>query len=95
MQEMQLTLDIRKKISKLISLRQQLENQNKQLNQKINELQQKLMEKDQLIKITEEKNQALKLAGTLSGSESENHELKLKINKMIREIDKSLALLNV
>ena len=40
------------------------------------------------------KNEDLKFAKSLLGGENENHEAKLKINKLVREIDKCIALMN-
>ena len=42
----------------------------------------------------EEKNKVLKLANNISGAEGKNTEVKLKINELVREIDKCIALVN-
>jgi uncharacterized membrane protein YgaE (UPF0421/DUF939 family) len=42
----------------------------------------------------QEKNKVLKLAKTISGLEGGNTEVKLKINELVREINKCIALVN-
>ena len=42
----------------------------------------------------QEKNKVLKLANNISGAEGKNTEVKLKINELVREIDKCIALVN-
>ena len=58
----------------------------------------KLSEENEIYKLklkeTEEKTEILKTAKTISLSEEDKTEVKEKINKIIREIDKSIGLLN-
>lgn len=48
------------------------------------------LQNEELIKKIDE----LKFAGSLSGQHDDNHDAKLKINKLVREIDKCIAMLN-
>ena len=81
---------------------QELSDKNKQLSNKADELAQKVKSLEENIsnRITEineikEKYKVLKMTKKLEGAETENSkELKLKINEMVKEIDKCIALLN-
>ncbi len=87
--------DIKKKFQQLADL-------NKKLSKKADELEAKVerIEGNISNRITEfneinEKYKVLKMTKKLEGSETENSkELKLKINEMVKEIDKCIALLN-
>ena len=82
------------KIEKLVALHQRtkkemsaLQNQNTHLNQTI-------IQHKQTIKDLEEKSKVIKLSKSLSTTNENTTELKLKINELIREVDKCIALLN-
>jgi phage shock protein A len=62
-------------------------------NEKIN-LSKKLQAKEVEIQSLEVKLNTLKMAKTLSGSNSDMLDAKVKVNSMVREIDKCIALLN-
>jgi len=81
------------KIEKLLDLHHRtkkelfaLQNQNTNLNQTISQ-------QKQSIKELEDKSKVLKLSKSISTNENTT-ELKLKINELIREVDKCIALLN-
>ena len=81
------------KLRKLIGHHGLLLNENQKLiaeNQKLNGL---ISEQKQFIKQLEEKNKILKLAKILETKEG-NVEAKLKINELVREIEKCIGLLN-
>jgi hypothetical protein len=40
------------------------------------------------------KNEDLKFANSLAGANEDSHEAKIKINRLVREIDKCISLLN-
>ena len=71
-----------------------LENKIKLLENKVLDLESdiKLLEKDKLE--ISRKNEQLKIATHLLSGVDENREAKQKINKLVREIDKCIALLN-
>ena len=81
---------------------QQLSESNKNLSKKAADLEEKVKRLEDKISISnteineiKEKYKVLKMTKTLEGSENENNkELKLKINEMVKEIDKCIALLN-
>jgi len=81
------------KIEKLVDLHRHtkkelsaIQNQNTNLNQTISQ-------QKQSIKELEDKSKILKLSKSISTNENTT-ELKLKINELIREVDKCIALLN-
>lgn len=68
---------------------------NKKLEIQVAELNKKLAEQNEVIKDLEERNKILKLAKTLNGNTDENITgIKLKINELVKEIDRCVALLN-
>lgn len=68
---------------------------NKKLEIQVAELNKKLAEQNEVIKDLEERNKILKLAKSLNGNTDENITgIKLKINELVKEIDRCVALLN-
>jgi len=76
--------------SKLIATREQKAT----LEKMIGELSSKLERSQLEIESLTEENGKLKVAGSISGSSGHGKEVKLKINELVREIDKCIALLN-
>jgi uncharacterized coiled-coil DUF342 family protein len=81
------------KLRKLIDQHQLVRSENRTLNNEILELKGIIHEQKQTIIQLEEKSKILKLAKTLENKEG-NVEAKLKINELVREIDKCIGLLN-
>lgn len=82
------------KLDKLINIhlrmkqeKQLLTEEQSQLNEQIRLL---TMRNEELVRKQEE----LKFAKSLLGADEDPHEAKLKINRIVREIDKCIALLN-
>ena len=82
------------KIEKLVDLHHKtkkelsaLKTQNTQLNQTIDQ-------QKHAIKDLEEKGKVIRLSKSLSTTNENTTELKLKINELIREVDKCISLLN-
>lgn len=88
-------LEIKKQIKQVIYLHEDLKTEKQELVEK-NKLQAEMIEEQQkLIDDLQEQNKILKLAKMISGGNDQNsRDIKLRINQMIREIDKSIALLN-
>ncbi|HEY4797444.1 MAG TPA: hypothetical protein VII99_00060 [Bacteroidia bacterium] len=82
------------KIEKLVALHQRTRKELAALETKNNNLNQTISQQQQSIKELEEKTKILKLSKSLSTSNENTTELKLKINELIREVDKCIALLN-
>jgi|SRR6266542_5979899 len=82
------------KINKLFSLHEKLKNENHLLLSENTELQDKIRQKDTEFKDLHGKYENLKLAKQLVSGGDDTHEAKLKVNRIVREIDKCIALLN-
>ncbi|MCL3782056.1 hypothetical protein EMN47_16840 [Prolixibacteraceae bacterium JC049] len=81
-------------INQLTSLVEHLKRDNQQLNDEIVKLKNELEESKEENKRITGKYENLKLAKSLVGEEIDNIDAKLKLNKIVREIDRCIALLN-
>ena len=82
------------KIKQVIQVAEGLTANNKQLLQQVGELSDQLRAKSQEMEVLESKYQSLKFAKTLTSSPEDAKNAKLQVNRMVREIDKCIALLN-
>lgn len=85
--------DIERLSGNLIKERDALQAMVNELQQRQQQLMSDLEQKEKAILELEEQNQTLKIAKSLTGAEDKS-EAKLKINELVREIDKCIALLN-
>jgi chromosome segregation ATPase len=85
---------IKEKVYLLMSNNSSLKEQNIQLETKVSELENTLEQRNAEIKNFNEKVKMLKMAKSLGGDSVKNTEMKLKINELVREIDKCISLLN-
>lgn len=85
---------IKEKVHLLMSNNSSLKEQNIQLETKVSELKNTLEEQNAEIENFNEKVKMLKMAKSLGGDSEKNTEMKLKINELVREIDKCISLLN-
>ena len=81
-------------ITRLQSLYEQEKMANTALYKEKDELLEQLAKKDIEIESLETKINTLKLAKSLSGANNDMHDSKVKVNNLVREIDKCIALLN-
>ena len=89
-----LTADkLRAKIEKLVHLHKVLADDNANLSNERQVLLKTIEEQKQVISKLEEQNRLARIARQMPG-ENGNLDLKLKINELVREIDKCIALLN-
>ena len=87
--------EIKKKFQVLIKENQELANQNQSMKDQLNSINANEQIMVNEINELKEKYKILKMSKKLDGQETENStELKLKINEMVKEIDKCIALLN-
>lgn len=82
------------KVSLLLHKYNDLQNVNAQLLQNKNDLEQQLTQHHQLINDLEKKQESLRIANAIVGSKEDKHLTKLKINTLIREIDKCIVQLS-
>lgn len=82
------------KIEKLVDLHHKTKKELSALKTQNASLHQTLDQQKQAIKDLEEKGKILRLSKSLSTTNENTTELKLKINELIREVDKCISLLN-
>jgi outer membrane protein assembly factor BamE (lipoprotein component of BamABCDE complex) len=89
-----LILRMKENIQKLILLYTKEKENNKELSKEVKHISNELNIYINKNKEVEKKYENLKLAKALDGINGEDKEAKLKLNKIIREIDNCIALLN-
>ena len=85
---------IKEKIQSVKVRLQEQKNQNRELSVKNEELQQMVQQKQSQIEELEERNQKLTLVKSIMSDSEDAHKARLQINRIVREIDKCIALLN-
>jgi len=85
---------IEEKIKKLMILHKELKGENQNLFSENNELKSAIRLKEIELKELQSRYEQLKLAKLLATGSEDVHEAKLKVNRIVREIDKCIALLN-
>jgi len=85
---------IQTKVNKLIQLHIKVKGEKEKLQTEKEDLLQSLQQGRLAISELEEQNKRIKLAKSLSASGSNSSDIKLKINEMVKEIDKCIAYLN-
>ena len=78
------------KLQILLSNYEFLKNENEILLQSTTKLQHQLLKRDQLLVEKKKQYDLLKIAKTIDGSSTNTRDTKLKINTLIREIDKCI-----
>jgi phage shock protein A len=85
---------LEEKIKQVIQVAETLKANNEQLQQQVDGLSGQFRVKNQEMEVLESKYQSLKLTKTLASSPEEVRNVKFQVNRMVREIDKCIALLN-
>ena len=85
---------LRNKIQRLVWLYENEKNKANRLEMKIENLERQLSESAAKIEAAEETNRKLRLAAAFKSGSTDAQEAKIKIGKIVREIDKCVALLN-
>ncbi len=93
-QEKNLLIDFELKVKHIIAKHEALKQEKIQLLAKIGNLEESINQLRRENQILEQKYENLKLAKMLIASEDENKDAKNRIQKLVREIDKCIALLN-
>jgi predicted nuclease with TOPRIM domain len=76
-----------------VRLQEQMD-QNRELKEQNFELQQQVQQKQSQIKELEDKNQKLSLVKSIMADSEDANDARIRINRIVREIDKCIALLN-
>lgn len=82
------------KLDKLLDVHSFLKDENEFLHKKLNSLETQLTTTSQELEEKEKEYQLLKIAKTIEGSNKNTRETKLKINALIRDIDKCIIQLS-
>ena len=85
---------LQSKIDRLLSKYELLEIENKQLLDKSEKLVKEVHKQQESLKAIENNYESLKIANAIVGSKEDKHTTKLKINTLIREIDKCIVQLS-
>jgi peptidoglycan hydrolase CwlO-like protein len=85
---------IQSKVKKIMALHQKAKDENYKLQMEKEQLVKTLQQGRAKIEDLEEQNKRVKLARSLQESGETSLDVKLKINEMVREIDKCIAYLN-
>jgi len=86
--------DLKQKFQALRGRLEEQKDSNQKLNAENNNLGDKLREKEEEINELKQQNNTLKLAKAFTAESEESQDAKLQINRIVREIDKCIALLN-
>jgi len=85
---------LKNKVQKVFNLYERLKTQNAALLKEKNELEKKLKDKESEIEFLKNKHNKLKIAKSILASTGDKHDARIKINRIVREIDNCIALLN-
>jgi len=86
--------NLKAKIVDVISIYEHLKKTNTLLEEDNSNLTKKIQLKDYEISELQQQYETLKIAKTLTSSSKDSHDAKIKVNKIVREIDKCIGLLN-
>lgn len=91
---LKLSAGLVKKTEKILHLLEARQKENERLKDAVNQLKNRVEELELVNKDLENKYKALRIARAASGDSEKNLALKLRINELVREIDKCIAQLN-
>tara|TARA_B110000467_G_scaffold142232_1_gene143528 strand:- start:23 stop:304 length:282 start_codon:yes stop_codon:yes gene_type:complete len=92
---MKATIDrLQHKLEKLVAKHEDVKGANVRLTDQMTQLRQQLDTQQESVQELEDKNKILKLSASLHGEEQDTQAARKKINELVREIDKCIALLN-
>jgi hypothetical protein len=85
---------LRSRIKEIMTALEKERLRSEELTNERDKLKNKLDQQSRLNQELEHKYNNLKLAKVMTGKEDEEHDAKIKVNRIVREIDKCIALLN-
>ena len=85
---------LQQRVQRVLELYSSRKSENEQLIRQNKELEESIRLSQEKLKDLEEKNNKLKISKALIASSKDVHDAKLKVNRLVREIDKCIALLN-
>ena len=87
-------VSLRNNLKKIINLYEEEKEKNNELSAEINALNTTIEKLTTENKELEQKYENNKIAKAFIGAAGDNHDAKIKVNRIVREIDKCIALLN-
>ncbi|MCF8463472.1 MAG: hypothetical protein K9G41_01420 [Flavobacteriales bacterium] len=82
------------RVEKLAKAHAQLQAENEQLKQKNGGLEQMISEQKNVLSRLEEENKVVKIAKAVTDDDDDRKEQRKRLNELVREVDKCIALLN-
>jgi len=89
-----IVVTLKDKVKKLLSLYDNIKAENIELKKQTEKYKTQIKNKEAELDFLKNKYNKLKLAKSLLASTGDSHDAKIKINRIVREIDKCIALLN-
>jgi chromosome segregation ATPase len=89
-----IVVTLKDKVKKLLSLYDNIKAENIELKKQTEEYKTQIKNKEAELDFLKNKYNKIKLAKSLLASTGDSHDAKIKINRIVREIDKCIALLN-
>ncbi len=86
--------ELREKIKIIISFLDQIREENDHLKQEISDLNNQSKQKETELEELDNKYKNLKIAKSIVAGDDDAHDARIKVNRIVREIDKCIALLN-
>jgi predicted nuclease with TOPRIM domain len=93
-EQVEILVGIKDKVQLVKERRQEHLAENMQLKKKNEDLRLMVQQKQSVIDELEQKNQQLSLVKSIMAESEDAHDARIRINKIVREIDKCIALLN-
>lgn len=87
-------VDIESKVDKLLKKHKKAEEEKLALEKEVKELKAQLEKQREAVEELKAKNTLIKLAKSLNDTNEKSSDVKLKINQLVREIDRCIALLS-
>ena len=87
-------VDIESKVDKLLKKYKKAEEENLALENEVKALKNQLDQQRNLVEELKAKNTLIKLAKSLNDTNEKSSDVKLKINQLVREIDRCISLLS-
>ena len=90
----QLVISLKEKIEIIVAMLEKYEEEREKLQKEKSKLSEQVKLKTIAFEKLERRYETLKLAKAILGSSDNSHDAKIKVNRIVREIDKCIALLN-
>ena len=90
----QLVISLKEKIEAIVGMLEKSEEEREKLQKEKSKLSEQVKLKTIAFEELERRYETLKLAKAILGSSDNSHDAKIKVNRIMREIDKCIALLN-